>query len=145
MGSISVLVKKFFKCGTRVASPNNNFLLFRANCKEDYEVVVRFTEKLAADIEAIEKKSYTVMGKDVTFSFDLLPGDMKFLAFINGELSNSEKFVSSFANVCQETCNSLTGKFGETQNCSGDHGSIAKELLLLHRRFLVSKGNSQVI
>ena len=103
--------------GPTVASPNNNFLLFGANCKEDHKVVVRFTEKLAADIEVIEKKTYAVMRREVNFSFDLLPGDMKFLAFINGELSNSAKYVSSFANVCQNESSSLTGKFGETQNC----------------------------
>jgi len=103
--------------GPRVASPNDNFLLFGANCKEDHEVVTRFTKKIAADIEGIEKKTYTVMGKDVTFSYDLLPGDMKFLAYINGELSNSAKYFSSFANVCQEESSSLTGKFGKTQNC----------------------------
>ena len=60
--------------GPRVASPNDNFLLFGANCKEDHEVVKRFTDKLAADMEVIEKKTYIVMGKEVSFSFDLLPG-----------------------------------------------------------------------
>ena len=59
-------------------------------------MVVRFMEKLVADIVLIEKKVYTVMEKEVTFSFDLLPGDIKFLAFINGELSNSAKYFSSF-------------------------------------------------
>ena len=78
--------------GPRVASPDDSFLFFGASCKEDHEVVTRFTEKIAADIEGIEKKTFTVMGKDVTFSFDLLPGDMKFLAYINGELSNSAKY-----------------------------------------------------
>ena len=60
--------------GPRVASPNDNFLLFGTNCKEDHQVIVRFTEKLASDIEAIEKKTYRGIGKEVTFSFDLLPG-----------------------------------------------------------------------
>ena len=107
----------FLNVGPRVASPNDNFLLFGANYKEDHEVVVRFMEKLVADMVLIKKKVYTVMEKEVTFSFDLLPGDMKFLAFINGELSNSAKYFSSFANVCQDETSSLTGKFGETQNC----------------------------
>lgn len=114
--SMSWLIS-FLNVGPRVASPNDNFLLFGANCKEDHEVVVRFTEKLAADIEVIEKKTYTVMGKDVTFTFDLIPGDMKFLAFINGELSNSAKYFSSFANVSQNESNSLTGRFGVDQDC----------------------------
>lgn len=113
--SMSWLVS-FLNVGPRVASPNDNFLLFGANCKEDHEVVTRFTEKIAADIEVIEKKTFTVIGKDVTFSFNLLPGDMKFLAYINGELSNSAKYFSSFA-VCKDESSSLTGKFGKTQNC----------------------------
>ena len=38
-------------------------------------VVSRCTVKLATDMEKIESKSYTVLGKNVTFSFDLLPGE----------------------------------------------------------------------
>ena len=72
----------FLNVGPKVASPNGNVLLFGANCKEDDMVVSRFTDKLATDIEVIESKSYTVMGKNVTFSFDLLPGDIKFLVYI---------------------------------------------------------------
>ena len=74
-------------------------------------------QKKYQQTEVTEKKTYTVLGKEVTFSFELLPGDMKFIAFINGELSNSAKYFSSFANVSQEESSSLTGKFGETQNC----------------------------
>ena len=80
-------------------------------------VVTRVTQKTAADIDVIEKKTFTVMGKDVTFSFDLLPGNIKLLAYINSELSNSAKYFSSFANVCQDESTSLTGKFGQTKNC----------------------------
>lgn len=58
--SMSWLIS-FLNVGPRVASPNENFLLFGANCKEDHEVVVRFTEKLATDIGIIEKKTYTVL------------------------------------------------------------------------------------
>ena len=91
--------------------------MFGANCKEDHEVIARFTEKLASDIETIEKKTYTVMGKEVTFSFDFLPGNMKFLAFVNSELTNSAKYFSTFAKVSQDDGMSLTGKFGETPDC----------------------------
>jgi len=41
--------------------------LLGANYKDDHEVVVRFTKKLASDIEAIKKKSYTVMRNEITF------------------------------------------------------------------------------
>ena len=46
----------FLNVGPRVASPNDNFLLFGANCKEDHMVVSRFTVKLATDMEKIESK-----------------------------------------------------------------------------------------
>jgi len=107
----------FLNVGPRVASPNDNLLLFGANCKEDHEGVVRFTEKLATEIAIIKKETYTILEKEVTFSFELLPGGMKFLAFINGELSSSAKYFSSFPDVSQDESVSLTGKFGETQNC----------------------------
>ena len=114
--SMSWLIS-FLNVRPRVASPNDNFLLFGANCKEDHMVVSRFTVKLATDMEKIESKSYTVLGKNVTFSFDLLPGDMKFLAYINGELSNAAKYFSSFANVSKDDCNALNGKYGESHDC----------------------------
>ena len=103
--------------GPRIASPNDNVLLFGANCKEDQIVVSHFTEKLALDREKIESKTYEVMGKNVTFSFELVPGDMKFLAYLNGELSNAATSFSSFANVCKNDWNSLNGKFGQSQDC----------------------------
>ena len=57
------------------------------------------------------------MGKNVTFSFELFQGDMKFLASLNGELSDAATYFSSFANVCKNNCNSLNGKFGESPDC----------------------------
>lgn len=89
----------FLNVGSRVASSNENVLLFGANCKEDHQVVRLFAEQLKASIAAIESKSYTVLGKQVTFTFDLGLLDMKFTAFLNGELNNAAIFFSSFANV----------------------------------------------
>lgn len=51
----------FLNVGFRVVFLNENFLLFGVNCKEDYEVVVRFIEKLVIDIGIIEKKIYIVL------------------------------------------------------------------------------------
>ena len=53
--SMSWLVS-FLNVGPRVASPNDNFLLFGANCKESHEVVALYTRQLKAEIEEIEKK-----------------------------------------------------------------------------------------
>lgn len=44
----------FLNVGPRVASPNDNFLLFGANCKEDHKVVSPFIEKLVSEIEVVE-------------------------------------------------------------------------------------------
>ena len=107
----------FLNVGSRVASPNDNFLLFGANCKEDHAVVKKFTQQLASQIAAIEMKTHTVSGKEVTFTFELVPSDMKFLAFLNGELNNAAKYFSSFANVSKEHCVTLNSKFGSTSDC----------------------------
>ena len=87
----------FSQCRLKVASPNDNFTLFRANCKEDHKVVHIFTKQLLSDIVRIESKTYLLNNREVTFRFELVPSDMKFLAFLNGELSNAATYFSSFA------------------------------------------------
>ena len=47
--SMSWLVS-FINVGARVASPNDNFLLFGANCKEDHPAVRLFTKQLSSKI-----------------------------------------------------------------------------------------------
>ncbi len=117
--SMSWLVS-FLNVGPRVASPNDNFLLFGANCKETHEIVKRFCKLLADNCAAIEQRTYNVSGVQVKFSFDLFPSDMKFLAFVNGELSNSATYFSSFANARSDDLNGpacLTGEFGTHSKC----------------------------
>ena len=76
-----------------------------------------FTKQLSSKIEEIENNTYTVSGMQVTFSFELVPSDIKFLSFINGELNNAATYFSSFANVSKEDCMSLEGKFRTTPDC----------------------------
>ena len=59
--SMSWLVS-FINVGARVASPNDNFLLFHANCKEDPPAVRLFKKQLSSKIEEIENNTYTVLG-----------------------------------------------------------------------------------
>ncbi|CAH3185961.1 unnamed protein product, partial [Porites lobata] len=119
-----LLLAKFYFETDQYSKPGDKLVWFseregalKIAIGEDHMVVSRFTVKLAIDMEKIESKSYTVLGKNVTFSFDLLPGDMKFLAYINGELSNAAKYFSSFANVSKDDCNALNGKYGESHDC----------------------------
>jgi hypothetical protein len=88
----------FLNVGPRVASPNDNFLLFGANCKETHGVVVKFAKLIRDQSAAIELKTYVMCDVQVKFTFDLVPSDMKFLVFLNGELSNAATYFSSFAN-----------------------------------------------
>lgn len=48
----------FLNIGLRVASPNDNFILFGANCKEDHKIIQIFTKQLLSDITRIESKTY---------------------------------------------------------------------------------------
>ena len=75
---------------------------------------------LVHDIQIIEKKTYpcTYIGQNgeetVTIKFCIreLPNDMKTIAFLSGELSNSAKYFSSFANVATDNVNDPHGTFG---------------------------------
>ena len=51
----------FSQCRLKVASPNDNFTLFRANCKEDHKVVHIFTKQLLSYIVRIESKTYSCL------------------------------------------------------------------------------------
>ena len=130
--SMSWLVS-FLNAGPRVASPNDNFLLFGANCKETHEAVIRFAKLLNEQCLAIESKTYTLCEKTVKFTFELVPSDMKFLAFINGELSNSATYFSSFANVSTNDLSSLEGQFGTDLDCRWKRWSYNFRIKVAHK------------
>ena len=81
----------FLNCGPRICSREGNFLLLGANCKEDCEPIRHYVCKLANEMNEVEKKTFPVNvdGKDITvsFSLEMFPNDMKYLAFLAGELS----------------------------------------------------------
>ena len=108
----------FLNCRKRVCSPAENFLLFGANCSEDCEPLRRYVILLREEMAAIEGNSYPleVEGKQVSvsFQFELLPNDMKYLAFLGGELTISACYFSPFADVNKSEINHLQGTFGLT-------------------------------
>jgi hypothetical protein len=93
----------FLNIGHGVLSSNENFLLFGANCVENCLPVKCFLGKLITDIKRIQRSSYSIVAKgdsiDVKFVFAELPNDMKMLAFLAGELTNSATYFSTFADV----------------------------------------------
>ena len=91
----------FLNIGKRVASSSENFLLFGANVKEN-SVVRRYISFMLSQLETLKNELYTVnvQGKEyfVKFKVELLPNDMKMLAFLGGELTKAAYF---FYNLCQ--------------------------------------------
>ena len=102
-----------------VLSSNENYLLFGANCSENSKPVERFLNHLAREIDTVENKTYVLThnGQSVNVKFYIaeLPNDMKMLSFITGELSNSAKYFSSFADVTKENGVVINGTFGKEE------------------------------
>ena len=102
----------FLNVGERFLSNKDNFLIFGANCSESCEAVKKYVAKLVSDIKYLEGRAFKVNGRDIKFEVSELPNDMKMLCFLGGELSNSAKYFSSFANVSYDNMNSLKFTFG---------------------------------
>ena len=102
----------FLNSGDHITSQNENFLLAGGNCAEDHDCMKRYARKLLADIHAIESQQYVINEHVVTFSFEMVPADMKWLASFSGELSNAFYFFSSFANVNSDNKRTLNGSLG---------------------------------
>ena len=104
----------FLNCGKHVCSSREN--LFGANCSEDCEPVSRYVTILKGQMTQIEKTyPIQVNGKEVvlSFRFELLPNDLKYLAFLAGELSISASYFSPFADVKKDDIHSVQGTFGQ--------------------------------
>ena len=95
---------------------NENFLLFGANCSENCLPVTRFLKSLVPRIQKVESTTYSISCEsetiNVKFEIAELPNDMKMLAYLGGELSNSAKYFSSFADVSTESLSNSKGTFG---------------------------------
>ena len=82
-------------------------------------------------IERIGASAYFVLCKrepvKVKFVVSELHNDMKMLAFLGGELSNSAKYFSTFADVSTENANNINGTFGLEESIHGSLGNIETE------------------
>ena len=107
----------FLNVGKRLMSSNENYLLFGANCEENSYVVRQYILKLVSDLKFLETNVFNVTVENVSFKVEFklgeLPNDMKMLAFLAGELSNSSYFFSTFGNVNQDDANNYKKKFCE--------------------------------
>lgn len=98
----------FLNLGKGVLSSNENYLLFGAYCSEGCIPVSRFIHKLMVEIAEIQEQIFPVNinGTVVNAKFCIaeLPNDMKMLPYLAGELFNSAKYFSTFANVSAGNC-----------------------------------------
>ena len=92
--SLSVLNR-----GRHVGSPQDNFLLAVAGCKEEHPVMMAYARELVAEIDEISASSIEVDGESYTFACGLVPVDMKYLAKLAGEVAVGATYSLPFANV----------------------------------------------
>ena len=94
--------------GTRVLNRDHNFLVGLAGTfKENDPNLISDYRKVRERIEEIEREGYTLSNdQKYTVSFDLCPVDIKFLAIVCGELTNSSFYPSSFSATPKEEISS---------------------------------------
>ena len=63
----------------------------------------KYCQFLCKEISEIKKKFFEIEGLHVTFKCAEMPNDMKMLVMLGGELTNSARFFSTFANVSKTT------------------------------------------
>jgi hypothetical protein len=64
------------------------------------------------EMEATHLK--TERGHEVSFKFELVPADQKWVALMSGELNNAATYFSSFADVSKDTKNTMGGSIGKS-------------------------------
>lgn len=111
----------FLNVGKRIASRKENYLLFGGNIKENGKIAQRYVLHLMWQIKQVESEVFElnipcIDGESkkftVEFKLELLPNDLKMLAFLAGELTNSAYYFTTFANVNQSDCNDVNKKYG---------------------------------
>ena len=107
----------FLNVGKRVASSSDNFLVFGANVEETSPVVKKYLNSVCKQIVDLDGRIFEINGLQVSFPCEELPSDMKMLAMLGRELSNSTKFFSSFANASTNDCTDLSSTFGSSPSC----------------------------
>ena len=113
---MSMLVS-FLNVGKRIASSDEQFLVFGADVSESSKIVSNFVLKLISDIKYLESNVFPIQCNGVEyraeFKLSELPNDMKMIAFLAGELSNSAFYFSTFGNVNQHNANDYQKSYGK--------------------------------
>ena len=84
--SACTFLVSYLNVGKRVASSNDNFIIFGANCEESCPVVKKYVQLLCQEITNLEGKVFEIEGLKFTFKFEEVPNDMKMLAMLGGRV-----------------------------------------------------------
>ncbi|CAB4017352.1 Hypothetical predicted protein, partial [Paramuricea clavata] len=115
----------FLNIGRRILSSNENFLLFGANCSENCIPVQRYIKMLVSDVQHLEQQTFKctyitsesqTCTVDIKFHISEFPNDLKMVAFLCGELTNSATYFCSFANVSSKDATEISGQFGKEKD-----------------------------
>ncbi len=107
----------FLNVAQRLPCSSENFLIFGGNVKEDSIIVRNYLKILMADLKYLESLVFEITTINdekvkVEFSVSEIPADMKMLAFLGGELSNSAIYFSTFADVSKYNMSDIDKQFG---------------------------------
>ena len=62
----------FLNVVEKVASPDHNFLICGANCKEDHPSMIEYAKHLRSEVMSIESKTFNVREQEVKFEIKLI-------------------------------------------------------------------------
>ncbi|CAB4011121.1 Hypothetical predicted protein, partial [Paramuricea clavata] len=115
----------FLNIGRGILSSNEKILLFGANCSENCIPVQRYIKMLVSDVQHLEQQTFKctyitsesqTCTVDIKFHISEFPNDLKMVAFLCGELTNSATYFCSFANVSSKDATNLNGQFGKEKD-----------------------------
>ena len=88
----------FLNVTERVASPDDNFFICGAYCKEDHPSMLQYAKHLKSEVMSTESQTFSIRDYEEKFEVKLIPADMKRLSTFSGELNNAATYPCPFAN-----------------------------------------------
>ena len=111
----TVFLLGFVNVGKRLMSSKEAFLIFGADVDETDAIVEKYLARIVKDFDFLEENVFIVKGGGrmcpVEFRLGGDSSDMKMLCYLAGQLSNSARFFTNFANVFKSGDAHLNPKF----------------------------------
>ena len=139
----TVFSVSFLNIGKRVLSSSGTFMIFGGEVEESSLPARRFVRKAISDFIYLESKVISICmdSADVNVEFKLceLPNDMKMLCFLAGELSNSAKYFTTFADVNTDDCRQYDKSYGTDWKPFGYNKRLQDSVKVLKKKSELAK------